>query len=545
MVGRDIGGYRIERFIARGGMGAVYVARQLRLDRLVALKVIAPELAEDPGFRERFERESRIAASIDHPNVVPIYEAGEHDGLLYIAMRFVDGHDLKAVIAEHGPLPPQYAVDIVRQVGAALDAAHAKGLVHRDVKPANVMLERHADGDRAYLSDFGLTKRVASGSALTKTGVVVGTLDYIAPEQLHGGPVDARTDVYALACVLFHALTGRVPYPREDDMAKMYAHAQLPPPSVLEAVPGLPPRLADVIARGMAKDPADRFVSAGDLGRAAAAACAGHAPPAAERSVATGAAAPPTQVGATVAAPYEAATNVLPASTPPPSAPPSAPPAAPPPAPPAPQWSPPQRPNRWPLFAGIAVALAALGVAAALLLTAGDDEGEDPTTSQASTVTTTTTGPTTTTTEPPTLPQSTQFATYTSADSSFRADLPTGDEWSEPEESSPNDQLFAVTQEGPDGLELLVNFTPGEAARVTPADSCDPVDHPQFSEAQKCVFKGGGIEACNRTQCVDYLLNDSDAGPGWAVLVGGGPPSQSEAIARRVAESLVPLGVGG
>ena len=162
-------------------------------------------------------------------------------------------------------------------MAAALDAAHAKGLVHRDVKPANIMLERHADGDRAYLSDFGLTKRVASGSALTRTGVVVGTLDYIAPEQLHGGPVDARTDVYALACVMFHALSGHVPYPRNDDMAKMYAHAQLPPPSVLEAAPGLPPRLAEVIARGMAKDPAARFASAGDLGRAAAAACAGQA----------------------------------------------------------------------------------------------------------------------------------------------------------------------------------------------------------------------------------------------------------------------------
>jgi serine/threonine protein kinase len=364
---------------------------------------------------------------------------------------------------------------------------------------------------------------VASGSALTRTGVVVGTLDYIAPEQLHGGPVDARTDVYALACVLFHALTGHVPYPREDDMAKMYAHAQLPPPSVLEAAPGVPPRLAEVIARGMAKEPADRFVSAGDLGRAAAAACAGHAPPAAEHSVATGAAAPPTQVGATVAAPYEPVTNVLPPSHP----------------------APPRRASRWPLFAGLAVALVALGVAAALLLTAGSDEGVDPKTSQAQTTTATSEPPTTTTTEPPELPASTQFSQFRSAQSGFQADLPTGEGWSEPEESAPNDQLFAVTQEGPDGLELVINYTPGEAARVTPSDSCNPVEHPEFDNAQKCVFQGGGFEACNRTQCVDYLLNFTDDGPGWAVLVGGGAPSRSEAVARRVAESLVPLGVGG
>ena len=522
MVGRELGGYRIERFIARGGMGAVYVARQLRLDRLVAFKVIAPELAEDPGFRERFERESRIAASIDHPNVVPIYEAGEDAGLLYIAMRYVDGHDLKAVIAEHGALEPQYAVGLIRQVAAALDAAHARGLVHRDVKPANVMIERHPDGDRAYLSDFGLTKRVASGSALTKTGVVVGTLDYIAPEQLHGGPVDARTDVYALACVLFHTLSGHVPYPRDDDMAKMYAHAQLPPPSVLEAAPALPPRLAEVVARGMAKNPDDRFVSAGDLGRAAAAACAGQAIPTAQHSVATGAAAPPTQVG-TVVPQYEATTNVLP-----------------------PQPQPPGRGrSNTPLIAALAVVAVAIGVAIAVVLaTGGGDEATDPTTTQASTTTTERT--TTTTEDPPQLPPGgPRFERYVSTDSGFQADVPTGDGWSEPEESSPNDQLFAVTLDGPDGLELIINYTPGEAAQITPADSCRLVDHPEFDEAQKCVFRGGSIEACERTQCVDYLLNDSPDGPGWAVLVGGGPPSRSEAVARRVAESLVPLGVGG
>jgi hypothetical protein len=226
-----------------------------------------------------------------------------------------------------------------------------------------------------------------------------------------------------------------------------------------------------------------------------------------------------------VAAPYEPVTNVLP------------------PGPPAPP--PPQSGGRWPLFAALGVALVALGVAAALLLTGGNDEEKDPTTTQASTTTTPTAEPTTTATEPPELPASNRFASFTSADSGFRADLPTGAEWSEPEESAPNDELFAVTQDGPDGLEIVINYTPGEAARVTPADSCNPVEHPEFSLAEKCVFRGGNFEACKRTQCVDYLLNDSSDGPGWAVLVGGGPPSRSEAIARRVAESLVPLGVGG
>jgi serine/threonine-protein kinase len=408
--------------------------------------------------------------------------------------------------------------------------------VHRDVKPANIMLERHDGGTRAYLSDFGLTKRIASASALTATGVVVGTLDYIAPEQLQGGAVDARTDVYALACVLFHTLTGQVPYPRNDDMAKMYAHAHLPPPPMLDTAPALPPRLADVIARGMAKDPAHRFASAGDLGRAAVAACAGHAPPAVERSVATGAAAPPTQVGQTVAA------------TPPPGPPPAP---GPPPGAPAPQYEAPTNvlpaQRRWPLFAALAIALVAVGVAAAVVLSTQGD-GDDPTTQATTTqpATSETEETTTDTTQPPELPATaTRFEQYRSEASGFQADLPTGSGWSEPTESSPSDQLFAVTLDGPDGLELVINYTPGEAAQITPSDSCRAVDHPEFAQAQKCVFSGGRIDACQRTQCVDYLLNDGPDGPGWAVLVGGGPASRSEAIARRVADSFTPLGVGG
>lgn len=275
-------------------MGVVYRAVQPRLGRRVALKVIAPEYARDDRFRQRFERESRLAASIDHPHVVPIYEAGEADGLLYIVMRYVDGPDLAALVAKQRRLAPDRAARIVAQAASALDAAHARGLVHRDVKPANVLLvEREGDGEgeeHAYLTDFGLTKRTASQSGLTGTGIFVGTIDFVAPEQVRGESLDARADVYALACLLFHALTGEVPYPRDEDMAKMYAHAQLEPPAPSDLVPGLPRQFDAVVARGMAKDRAGRYPSAGDLGRAACAAAQCDVATAPERSVAAGAA---------------------------------------------------------------------------------------------------------------------------------------------------------------------------------------------------------------------------------------------------------------
>ena len=215
--GEEFAGYLIEEEVGRGGMGVVYRARQVALDRAVALKLVAPELVKEPGFRERFQRESRIAASIDHPNVIPIYHAGEEDGKLYITMRYVEGTDLREMITQRGKLPFAEAARIVSEVAAALDAAHARGLVHRDVKPANVLID---GSGRAYLTDFGLTKHAGSASGLTKTGMFVGTLDYIAPEQLQGGEVDARVDVYALGCVLYQSLTGVVPFPRDTEPAK-------------------------------------------------------------------------------------------------------------------------------------------------------------------------------------------------------------------------------------------------------------------------------------------------------------------------------------
>lgn len=266
--GSLLAGHRIERVLGRGGMGVVYLATQLSLERPVALKVIAPELAEEPGFRARFQREARLAASIDHPNVIPVYEAGAQGSALYLTMRFVDGTDLNALIRRGGRLDPAHAAHVVSQVGAALDAAHARGLVHRDVKPQNVLLCGPRGREHAYLTDFGLVKRSASVGSLTRTGGWVGTIDYIAPEQLRGEPVDGRADVYSLGCVLFEALTGRAPFLREREVATLWAHIADPPPVASELAPDVPEELDGVIRRALAKSPDERYASAGELGSA-------------------------------------------------------------------------------------------------------------------------------------------------------------------------------------------------------------------------------------------------------------------------------------
>jgi len=273
--GQQLAGYRIDAVAGRGGMGVVYRATQLALDRTVALKLIAPEVAEDSGFRERFQRESRIAASIEHPNVIPVHEAGEADGLLFISMRYVDGTDLRELLARGGPLDPIRAAGIVTQVANALDAAHARGLVHRDIKPANVLIASRGGVEHVYLTDFGLSKQSSSESGLTKTGQWVGTLDYVSPEQIEGRQVGIRTDVYALGCVLFQALTGVVPFERESEVSKMWAHVSEPPPAPSRRRPGVPSALDPVVARAMAKDPEHRFASAGELAAATRAAATG------------------------------------------------------------------------------------------------------------------------------------------------------------------------------------------------------------------------------------------------------------------------------
>jgi tRNA A-37 threonylcarbamoyl transferase component Bud32/CheY-like chemotaxis protein len=265
-IGKVIAGYRIEERIGRGGMGVVYRAEHLNLRRRAAIKIIAPDLAESEGFRERFTREARIAAALQHPNIVTVYDAGEVDGVLYLAMQYIEGFDLAAMLRKEGRLRPYRAVDVCRQVAAALDAAHALGLIHRDVKPANVLIE----GRTAFLTDFGLTKRLdGTHTELTRAGDVVGTIHYVAPEQIEGNPVTARSDVYSLGCLLYHCLTGKVPFERDTDVAVIYAHLSEPPPKLTAVRPELASGLDGVIAKALDKSPDRRFKTCADLINAA------------------------------------------------------------------------------------------------------------------------------------------------------------------------------------------------------------------------------------------------------------------------------------
>ena len=252
-LGTELAGYRLEALLGRGGMGVVYRARDLALDRDVALKLLAPHLAEDVSFRERFLTESRVAASLEHPNVVPIHDAGEIEGQLYIVMRLVVGSDLKVVLRE-GPLEPARAVGIVEQIAGALDAAHARGLVHRDVKPSNVLLDEHG---HVYLADFGLSRYLGDAASPLGPGRSLGTADYVAPEQIRCQEVDGRTDVYALGCLLYETLAGQPPFRRGTDAATLYAQLEDPPPTL--------PGLEQVLPKALAKDPADRYPTCGDF----------------------------------------------------------------------------------------------------------------------------------------------------------------------------------------------------------------------------------------------------------------------------------------
>jgi WD40 repeat protein/tRNA A-37 threonylcarbamoyl transferase component Bud32 len=270
-VGTELAGYRIESLLGWGGMSVVYLAEDLRLKRRVALKLLAARLAEDKSFRDRFLRESELAASIDHPNIVPIYEAGTTEDLLFIAMRYVEGRDLKERL-QRRRLDPADAIGIVAQVASALDAAHVRGLVHRDVKPSNVLLDTGArpDGsDHVYLADFGLTKRLSEETGIGDDGHLLGTIDYVAPELIAGEEIDGRADVYSLACVLYECLVGQPPFPRDSDIAVVFAHleAEAPAPSALRSE--LPAALDAVIARGLAKDPERRYPSCREFARAA------------------------------------------------------------------------------------------------------------------------------------------------------------------------------------------------------------------------------------------------------------------------------------
>jgi hypothetical protein len=272
-VGSRIAGYRVESKIGQGGMAVVFRAQDERLQRQVALKILSPELAADDKFRRRFVRECRSAAAVEDPHIIPVFEAGDANGVLYIAMRYVSGGDVATLMRRLGPFPSARAAAIVSSMGSALDAAHAAGLVHRDIKPANMLVDtRPGRADHVYLSDFGLTKSSSSLTSLTSTGYFLGTLDYCAPEQIRGEPVDARTDEYALACVAFALLAGEPPFRRDEAMAVMYAQLSVPPPQLTSMRRDLPPEVDGVLQRALAKAPDERYPSCGEFADALGAA---------------------------------------------------------------------------------------------------------------------------------------------------------------------------------------------------------------------------------------------------------------------------------
>ncbi|HXD68417.1 MAG TPA: serine/threonine-protein kinase, partial [Gaiellales bacterium] len=378
MVGTEFAGYRLNAVISRTNMSVVYTAEHPRLGHAVALKVLAPDLASNDRFRERFVSESRMAAGIRHPNVIPIYDAGPSDGLLYIAMLYVAGADLRAILKERGRLSPDQAVLLLGQAGRGLDAAHRQSLVHRDVKPGNILVERgeDQDPDHVYLSDFGITKRALTHTGLTSTGQFVGTVDYVAPEQIAGGHVDGRADIYSLGCVLYECLVGNVPFVKEYDQAIVYSHQHDATPRASQLRPELGEAIDDVIARATAKNPDDRYPSCRAMMDAAAQAF-GLADSRPIR-VATVISDQPAQA---TPRPYP---STPPPSTPPPSTPPpayapwqtppesqAATPAPPPHAQPAwsgpPSWQPPPR-RGWLTPALVALVALALGAALASIV---------------------------------------------------------------------------------------------------------------------------------------------------------------------------------
>lgn len=307
-LGSVVGGYRIDELIGRGGMGVVYRTTNLALGRIYALKVLAPELAGDEQFRQRFRREMQIAASLHHPNVVPIHYAGEVQGMLFFVMDFVSGTNLHDVMRRSGPLDPDRATALLTQLAGALDAAHGRGLVHRDVKPENVLITVRDGEEHAYLTDFGLAKKLeptSDLSSLTRKGAIVGTVDYMSPEQITGGHTDARTDIYALGCVFFQMLTGNVPYDGENSVATMFAHLHDPPPRLAGALCEQYPNFSAVVEKATAKEPVDRYLSAGDFARDAAAALSGKRYTGAPNVVATGDATPLPRSGVVPQAEFE------------------------------------------------------------------------------------------------------------------------------------------------------------------------------------------------------------------------------------------------
>jgi serine/threonine protein kinase len=541
----SFGGFVIVSELGEGGMGVVYLAEERRLGRRVALKLIAPQLSADDDFHRRFEAEARSAAAIEHPNAVPIYSSGDVDGQLYIAMRYIDGTDLRTLLRREHHLSPVVAAKIVSEIGSALDAAHAIGLIHRDVKPANILIGGSGRNQTAYLTDFGLTKGLEeSRSGLTGTGQFVGTLNYVAPEQLSGGRIDARTDVYALGCVLYEMLAGQVPF-GGTDAQKMWCHTSTPVPSLVEAGIDQASAFDQVISRATAKDPDDRFPSAGDLGRAAVAAAQGWPVEAPERSVARGVAA-----------------SGLPAIPTQPLPPPSPPPGG------ATTRRLPRHAARRPSRAqgsnpsarvaaiiAVAVVLAAGLVAGALVIGGGGKTSNTKTIVRDGRTTTSRTPTASQPTNPnprvgggggggasaaaETVPSLRPFADLGCACSAVR---PVGGGWSAPVYSQPTpNRIFRTTFSGPNGEEVLIDWTPQDAPEFGgTADSQQIVQHPVFGPMTEYAISPGGSDLvmCQSSFCSELVI-PLDSNSGWAVVAGGfDDPVIAQQLARQIATSL-------
>ena len=414
-IGATVAGYRIQSLIGRGGMSIVYLAEHVQLGRQVALKLLAPGLSADPEFRERFVHESRRAAEVDHPNVVPIFDAGEADGQLFIAMRYIEGCDLKTLIRRDGSLGVGRTLFILEQAADGLDAAHDRNLIHRDVKPANILIAEPSE--RVYLTDFGVVKHTAA-QGLTRTGFFLGTVDYAAPEQIEGLPVDARTDVYALGCVLYECLVGQAPFVRDGELAVLHAHLVQPPP-VLSSALQVPKGLDAVIARALAKAKDDRYPTCGELiaaaRQAALARRSTHVPVVVAGAAAVAVAGSEPTEDASELAPAASEVGVPPEAAEPPAAPP-------PPVTPPPPAEPPERGGRrgglsLPLIVGIAVVAALASGLATYLATrnSGASPAGSTTSATATTAVTPTTASTATSTTSTTSTTATTSTTGTGA----------------------------------------------------------------------------------------------------------------------------------
>jgi protein kinase-like protein len=527
-------------------MGVVYLAEDERLGRQVALKVIAPDLLHDGEFQERFEAEARSAAAIEHPNAAPIYSAGVSEGNLYIAMRYVEGTDLREHLAQSGPLAPTQAAAVVSEVGAALDAAHAAGFVHRDVKPANILLSGRPGAGKAFLTDFGLTRGFeAAQTQLTRTGQWIGTLDYVAPEQMAAGRVDARTDIYSLGCVLYEMLSGSVPY-TGDEMQKLWGKANEEPPPLS---PGGRDPFDPVLARAIARDPERRFRSAGDLGRAALAAAGGGTEAPTEQSVATGVAAaglleaaPPSGRPASFRpSPYDRPTAQMPSRAP---------------------------GRRRSSIAAVAIVLGATAIAGGLIVGAlvlAGGRGEDSSTvvrrtQQASATETTTTAEA----EPETTAEAEaegEEATSSAVDAGAReafygnfytATIPAGWFQEEDEAVASDGSYVENTWSSPGGDETLkIDQSPGEPADPatsarTIAEDVRAAGRPVYYVREN-VVRGGVVGAefafrssSNPPERVDFFFNLGDSG--FAVLGSAYDQQTAAGLVGPLVASLRPTG---